>query len=75
MPRQSVCPALAPAASTASCPTARRDVFRKTPALALPRLCVPHQPHEQEHPMGKYVVAWILGVPAIALAVVYLVFH
>jgi len=25
--------------------------------------------------MGKYVLAWLLGVPAIVLVVVYLFFH
>jgi len=25
--------------------------------------------------MGKYVLAWLLGVPAVVLVLVYLVFH
>jgi len=25
--------------------------------------------------MGKYVIAWILGVPAIVLVVIYMFFH
>jgi len=25
--------------------------------------------------MGKYVLAWLLGVPAIVLVVIYLFFH
>jgi hypothetical protein len=25
--------------------------------------------------MGKYLIAWILGVPAIVLVVIYLLFH
>jgi len=29
----------------------------------------------REDPMGKYVLAWLLGVPAIVLVVVYLFFH
>lgn len=28
-----------------------------------------------EKPMGKYVLAWLLGVPALVLVVVYLFFH
>jgi hypothetical protein len=29
----------------------------------------------QEFSMGKYVIAWILGVPAIVLVVAYFFFH
>jgi len=28
-----------------------------------------------ENSMGKYVLAWLLGVPALVLVVVYLFFH
>ncbi len=28
-----------------------------------------------EDKMGKYVLAWLLGVPAIVLVVIYLFFH
>ena len=28
-----------------------------------------------EIPMGKYVLAWILGVPAVVLVLLYLFFH
>jgi hypothetical protein len=28
-----------------------------------------------EMAMGKYVLAWLLGVPAIVLVVIYLFFH
>ena len=29
----------------------------------------------QELSMGKYIIAWILGVPAIVLVVAYFFFH
>jgi hypothetical protein len=29
----------------------------------------------QEMMMGKYFLGWLLGVPVVVLAVVYLVFH
>jgi hypothetical protein len=28
-----------------------------------------------EHPMGKYFLAWLLGVPAIVLVIVYFFMH
>lgn len=30
---------------------------------------------EQENDMGKYVLGWLLGVPAVVLVVVYLIFN
>jgi hypothetical protein len=30
---------------------------------------------EREHGMGKYFLAWILGVPAVVLVLLYLFFH
>jgi hypothetical protein len=33
------------------------------------------QPPTKEHAMGKYVLAWILGVPAIVVVAAYLIFH
>jgi hypothetical protein len=33
------------------------------------------QPWEQELFMGKYVAAWLLGVPAILLVIVYFFFN
>jgi hypothetical protein len=32
------------------------------------------RPTTQEAIMGKYVLAWILGVPAVVLVIVYLLF-
>ena len=29
----------------------------------------------KEDPMGKYFIAWLLGVPAVVLVVAYLFFH
>jgi hypothetical protein len=29
----------------------------------------------KERPMGKYLIAWILGVPAIVLVVAYMLFN
>jgi hypothetical protein len=31
--------------------------------------------NQQESIMGKYVIGWILGVPAIVLVVAYFFFH
>ena len=31
--------------------------------------------HLQENGMGKYFIGWLLGVPAIVLVLLYLVFH
>jgi hypothetical protein len=31
--------------------------------------------HSRRLAMGKYVLAWLLGVPAIVLVVIYLFFH
>lgn len=36
-----------------------------------PMLCAPLQ----ETVMGKYFLAWLLGVPGIVLLVIYLFFH
>lgn len=30
---------------------------------------------EEENAMGKYFIAWLLGVPAVVLIVVYLLFN
>jgi hypothetical protein len=32
-------------------------------------------PNTKENPMGKYFIAWLLGVPAVVLVVAYLFFH
>jgi hypothetical protein len=31
--------------------------------------------HTKENSMGKYFIAWLLGVPAVVLVVAYLFFH
>jgi len=31
--------------------------------------------HQKESIMGKYFLAWIMGVPAIVLVLIYLFFH
>jgi hypothetical protein len=31
--------------------------------------------HYKEHVMGKYVLAWALGVPTLVVVLAYLVFH
>jgi len=36
-------------------------------------VCAPKPAWEMA--MGKYVLAWLLGVPAIVLVVIYLFFH
>lgn len=35
----------------------------------------PPSTHEQEAIMGKYFLAWILGVPAVVLVLIYLLFN
>lgn len=39
------------------------------------RRALPSTPSLQEHSMGKYLLAWLLGVPGIVLVLVYLFFH
>jgi hypothetical protein len=34
-----------------------------------------NQSHAKENIMGKYFLGWLLGVPAIVLVLLYLVFH
>jgi hypothetical protein len=31
-----------------------------------------HTAHAEERVMGKYVIAWLLGVPVIVLVIIYL---
>jgi hypothetical protein len=31
-------------------------------------------PHSKENIMGKYFIAWLLGVPAFVLVIIYLLF-
>jgi hypothetical protein len=33
-----------------------------------------HRLHSKEHIMGKYVLAWALGVPGIIVVIAYLLF-
>jgi hypothetical protein len=44
-------------------------VSRHLEAHALPSL------YSLENTMGKYILAWLLGVPGIVLLLVYLFFH
>ncbi len=37
--------------------------------------CSGHHHHLKEITMGKYFLAWLLGVPGIVLLLVYLFFH
>lgn len=39
------------------------------------RSCLHHPFTSQEITMGKYFLAWLLGVPGIVLLLVYLFFH
>jgi hypothetical protein len=34
-----------------------------------------HQPHANEASMGKYFLAWLFGVPALLLLLVYFFFN
>jgi hypothetical protein len=43
-------------------------------ALSYPRLHC-QQPFETEFNMGKYFLAWLLGVPGVVLVLIYLFFH
>jgi hypothetical protein len=38
-------------------------------------LCPVVTNHPQGNVMGKYLIAWILGVPAFVLVIIYLLFH
>jgi hypothetical protein len=47
----------------------------RTPASASGILNPRSQTDERRTIMGKYFLAWILGVPAIVLVILYLFFH
>jgi hypothetical protein len=47
------------------CPLARRAVRRRRAGRAIPR----------SSEMGKYMLAWLLGVPAFVLVLVYMFVH
>lgn len=34
----------------------------------------PYLHHIEENIMGKYLIAWLLGVPAVVLVLIYLIF-
>jgi hypothetical protein len=38
-------------------------------------LCSPHDHFRTETVMGKYFIAWLLGVPGIVLVLIYLFMH
>ncbi|MBM2652494.1 MULTISPECIES: hypothetical protein [Burkholderia] len=40
-----------------------------------PPRCVLHRGHAEDHDMGKYLIAWLLGVPLGVLVLFYLVTH
>lgn len=48
----------------------------RSSAVAARKGCVPfvHRHHDQETEMGKYFVAWLLGVPAFVLVLIYFIF-
>lgn len=54
-------------------PTHEAGLVRCPVADCEAMLCLPL--HSQENTMGKYLLAWLLGVPGIVLLLVYLFFH
>lgn len=60
-------------AAPARRPTGPRGRFRCRPDPLLPTLNASST--MQERTMGKYVLAWILGVPAIVLVLIYFFFR
>jgi hypothetical protein len=59
---------------------ARVTVLRRRPASSAPRAdvarrCSVHRHFLRESSMGKYFLAWLLGVPGVVLLLVYLFFH
>ena len=60
-------------ASLRPCPTGHIGLVRVTAQRDSPNLKVFN--NQRECIMGKYVVAWFLGVPAVVLAVVYVIFR
>jgi hypothetical protein len=54
-----------PTAAQTSIRCRRRDLAPKLPASR----------NHRRQIMGKYVLAWLLGVPAIVLVVIYFFFH
>ena len=51
-------------------------VQQRTDALLARRHPVDnHSVNKQENIMGKYLLGWILGVPAVVLVVIYLIAH
>lgn len=52
------------------------DASRRPIAAPGPRIyCGAIRFPTKEHIMGKYVLAWALGVPAVVVVVAYLLFH
>jgi hypothetical protein len=37
--------------------------------------CSSHRHLNKGHTMGKYLIGWLLGIPAIVLVILYLFFH
>jgi hypothetical protein len=56
----------------AEIPTARRQIHPQPAAQNVIMLLLLAT---EEHDMGKYVVAWVLGVPAVLLVGIYLLSH
>jgi hypothetical protein len=56
--------------------TVLRGIARCAASLtARQRLRWLHIPTDQEHIMGKYFLAWLLGVPGLVLVLLWLFFH
>lgn len=53
-----------------------RTVHQRTddPAVHRHHAAIPLQHPERRDIMGKYLLAWLLGVPAIVLVLIYLIF-
>jgi hypothetical protein len=65
-------------------PTSQRNSYRVAATIGASAGCAtwtnravaPSWARENEdRDMGKYFIAWLLGVPAIVLVVIYLLFH
>jgi hypothetical protein len=57
------------------CPTTRRGSRLQKVRRGASTIGTFHPfPHQEDH-MGKYVLAWLLGVPAFVLVIVYMLAH
>ena len=57
----------------------REQVLQRFKASAFNRLQPPDSAWDLRHPleivMGKYLIGWVLGIPAIVLVIAYFFFH